>query len=245
MISPLQASIEIPVIAIEFFNHLHYCGRNLPKSFGNFTLNQSIPLVQSIGSVSLDSIAIGLDTWFGHSRGCGLRANLRFKSRLSVRLTDFAFLASHYVVDPTKFQGQVGFFSGDGSLDLNMTSKPLHIRVGHFARHTLDVASRVWNGALENSRNVKSLDAIADGDIVPPTKFVICNSTQEPVRFGQADTEENILLKPTGRSSIVTLIWKNLEVSPHESMIVNRLQNFSDMTQIYFAQKQNASCHVM
>ena len=63
------------------------------------------------------------------------------------------------------------------------------------------MAGRVWNGALENSRNAKSLDAIADGDIVLPTKFVICNSTQEPVRFGQADTEENILLKPTGRSS--------------------------------------------
>ena len=186
------------MVVVELFNHLHYCGRNLPKSFGSFTLNQNFPLEQSIGSVSLDSVAIGLDSWFRDSKASGLRANLRFKSRLSVRLTDFAFLSSHYAIDPTKFQGQFGYYSGDNSLDLNISSKPIHIRLGHFARHTLDVATKVWNGALGNSR-VADFSPL-DMDIDPPTKFIICNATQEPVRFGQADTEENILLKPTGRS---------------------------------------------
>ena len=193
-----QASVEIPGVAVEFYNHLHYCGRNLPKSFGSFTLNQNFPLEQSIGTVNLDSLVIGLDSWFRDSKGSGLRANLRFKSRLAVRLTDFAFLSSHYAIDPTKFQGQIGYSSGDSSLDLNISSKPVHIRLGHFARHTLDVATKVWNDALDNA-SVADFSAL-DTDIVPPTQFVICNSTQEPIRFGQADTEENILLKPTGGS---------------------------------------------
>jgi vacuolar protein sorting-associated protein 13B len=126
-----------------------------------------------------------------------MRAHIRFKSRVSAHLTDYAFLASHYVIDPARFQGQISYCAArdENSLDVNIHSKPIGMRFGHFANHTLDVASRVWTAALD-----PNYDHLADGrerDLDPFTQFVICNSTQEPVRFGQADTEENQLLKPT------------------------------------------------
>ena len=124
--------------------------------------------------------------------------NLRLKSCLSVTFTDFAFLASHHLIYPTKFQGAISYSRKptENSIDLHVHSKPLNIKFGHFANHTLNCAANLWSSVLSTDNDqIYDPSTMRDRNLEPLTHYIICNNTQEPIRFGQADTEENHLLK--------------------------------------------------
>ena len=186
------------MITIELYNQLHFYGRRLPKDLRPFVLNPNFPLDQLFATITLESSLIGLDAWFQDWNLSDVRTNLKLKSCLSTTFTDFAFLASHHLIYPTKFQGTLSYCrkSTENTLDVHVHSKPFNIKFGHFANHTLTCASNLWSSVLSTDNDqIYDPSAMRNRNLEPITHFIVCNNTQEPIRFGQADTEENHLLK--------------------------------------------------
>ena len=81
-------------------------------------------------------------------------------------------------------------------MDGHLHSKLLNVKFGHFANHTLNCAANLWTSVLGTDNDqIYDPSTMRDRHLEPLTHFIVCNGTQEPVRFGQADTEENNLLK--------------------------------------------------
>ncbi len=190
LIPSLQASVTVPSVVVDFFNQFHFCGNRLDGALKNFTLKSAFPMSQHIGRIKADAISLGADAWVSPEYKVGVLA--RAKLLLQVELVDYAFLAIHSLLEPTKLQAQVSG-GGDGTYEIQLHTDSLRIRVGQFTTHTLSVSSRLWEATINNSTT--ALDNV-DEIFHPVSCMLVCNDTPDIVRFGQADTDESILLKP-------------------------------------------------
>ena len=199
LIPKVQASLSFPFVNLELYNHLHFHGRKLPKGLKQYSMNTNLPMEQLFAKVTLDSTLIGLDLWVFANRLNEFRAHLRMKTQLNVRLCDYAFLAFHHLVLPTKVQTSVVVNNKrkEQCVDIHTHCRPIHLKYGHFANHTLAQSALLWSTIL----NQKDMSLITDSSfmkdqtIQPFAHYIICNNTQEQIRFGQVDTDEVHLLK--------------------------------------------------
>ena len=202
----IHASMDISKISISFHNHLHFCGYALPLPLGSrFTLDQVFPLDQKVANMHLNGNSFGLDVWLPPS---GFQANVRIESSVQMDFVDYSFLATHQLLFPTKVELLCFTQKKDEhpmSIEARIHGKKVMVRLGHFATRFLSKSVDIWNSALKNFTD-DTTAARADSAehtsgrkkaLEPVTDFVICNNTQDSIRFGQVDTEENILLRPS------------------------------------------------
>ena len=86
------------------------------------------------------------------------------------------------------------------AIETEIHGKRAFFRFGHFFGRMFSVTKAVWEASLENFNRTLSISNKTNAQktaLIPMTDYVICNNTQESIRFGQADTEENILLRPS------------------------------------------------
>ena len=116
-------------------------------------------------------------------------------------LTLFAYLeVSFFLQDlvlPVPIQaGIYAVVQDDGRqlIDAHVHCRNVAVRVGHFASKTFRRTHDVWSKVLESRRLDATTSTKPSMELL--TDYVVCNSSLEPIRFGQVDTEENILLRP-------------------------------------------------
>ena len=105
-------------------------------------------------------------------------------------------------------------------VDLDVSCDKVDLRVGRGVVHTLSTSLQAWNQTISHisagnhrgsrtshmtggsnqtgSRTVNQTGSGAGSQEYQPLfgHYVLCNDTQRPIRFGQAGTDENLVLPP-------------------------------------------------
>ena len=215
LVPRVQTSIKISQFALHLHNHLHFCGYSLPIPTGpKFNLDQVFPLDQKICSLQLDGTTCGLDIWLPNGfissnwlatkdRSHEIQLKSRIDTQLQVQYVDYSFLSNHHLFFPCQLHLKCFATQKKDNpmlIESELHAKKILVRVGHFFSRTLSISKDIWEAAFNNSYSAISengMSACQKQYLIPMTDYVICNNTQESIRFGQADTDENILLRPS------------------------------------------------
>ncbi|KAK6325959.1 hypothetical protein J4Q44_G00016030 [Coregonus suidteri] len=110
---------------------------------------------------------------------------LQFSTELDCRLLEYRNLTWLCLLQPFILQGQAAATrcSNNILLDGNVFIDPVYISISQYTVHTLDTALQSWQ---------QNGDGGAEELVF--SHHVLCNDTQETLRFGQVDTDENVLL---------------------------------------------------
>ena len=122
-------------------------------------------------------------------------------------------------------------------IDLDVSCDKVDLRVGRGVVHTLSTTLQAWNQTFSlitagnytgtrtshvtgSSNQTGSISDHMTGNDAGSQEFqplfghyVLCNDTQQPIRFGQAGTDENLILQPremqsySWRSQKVKQVW--------------------------------------
>ena len=237
LVPRIQASVAISQIVLYFHNHLHFCGYSLPITAGpKFNLDQVFPLDHKIGSLRLDGTTCAMESWLPDGlissnmlavkkKPFEIQLKARIDTQLQMEYVDYSFLLTHHILLPcTLHLKSFAVKKTDVPLLLEseMHVKKALVRVGHFFSRTFSITKDIWETAFANFHGAISSDttSIPKRSIVPMTDYVICNNTQDSIRFGQADTEENILLRP---SEAHMYAWRSQRTRLHLRLCVEGL----------------------
>ena len=88
-------------------------------------------------------------------------------------------------------------------IDCDITCDIVDVKVGRGVLHTLTTSLQAWNQTLtqiiskDQAGNQRG-NQTRDNNGCQPLfgHYVLCNDTQQPIRFGQAGTDENLVLQP-------------------------------------------------
>ena len=160
---------------------------------------------QEIAAFILDSTRIGVDVWDREDK-LESELNIRCKTQLQVSYVDFLLLAKHHLILPCKIQchSHVMLTRFGSQVEVQMHSKQLIARYGHFANEGVKLLKHIWMtataaavGPIKTTKNEISKQIISAGSCSTQISSIqIRNGSQSPMRVGQADTEESILIKP-------------------------------------------------
>nr|CAI5821779.1 unnamed protein product [Callosobruchus analis] len=114
-------------------------------------------------------------------------------SALKCNVLDYMYLTEQSLIDPFTFKMELGLAD---SLNCNLICKPIQIKVGPTVAHTLAVSSQMWsqNYGVQRRQQQHEQPTKEGRELVVMTRYVVCNDTNMPLRFGQTGTEEAILL---------------------------------------------------
>ncbi len=246
LIPSLKLALRSPRFQLDIRNQYHFTGRRLTGDLKQFLLGSAFPNDQKALNVIVDNLSVGFDQW--HSNDQEIRTNIRMKASAKAEFTDYTFLANHTFLEASKVQANVNNIfraeKKENLLDVQVISKPISIKAGHFNAHALAVCESVWSTALREWKPTEDTLCYLEKPMpLPlPAAYAICNNTPRAIRFGQADTDENILLRPqechlyAWRSPRARLLlrlcveggfWKWCEPFPlsAESNIIRHVQN--------------------
>ena len=155
---------------------------------------------QEIAAFILDSTRIGVDVWDREDK-LESELNIRCKTQLQVSYVDFLLLAKHHLILPCKIQchAHVMLTRFGSQVEVQMHSKQLIARYGHFANECVKLLKFLWMTAAEGTTTTAKKNAnskLTGGSSTQISSIQIRNGSQSSMRVGQADTEESILIKP-------------------------------------------------
>ncbi|KAM3873112.1 intermembrane lipid transfer protein VPS13B [Diretmus argenteus] len=175
-------SLQLAQTELHFCHHLEQLGTVPSRRLRPFLPDRKLPQEQEFMVIGAQEPRVFLRQW---SSGVRLCQEFSFSTQLDCRLLEYRNLTHLQLLQPFMLQGQAAATHCPQStvLDGNMFVEPVFLSVSQYAIHTLDTALHSWqqNGNFEAEELVYS-------------HYVICNDTHETLRFGQVDTDENVLL---------------------------------------------------
>ncbi|KAJ7397814.1 hypothetical protein BTVI_131814 [Pitangus sulphuratus] len=177
----LSVVIQFTCLEVHLCHHLDQLGTAPPKFLQPFLSDKNMPSELEYMIVSFDEPHVYLRQWNDES----VFQEIQFSTQANCKLLECRNVTLQSVVKPLKIWGQIAISSSTARrlLDCTIMVDPIFINFGQYALHSLNTAIQAWqqNQCPEKEELVFS-------------HFVICNDTQETLRFGQVDTDENILL---------------------------------------------------
>ncbi|XP_056617879.1 intermembrane lipid transfer protein VPS13B-like isoform X2 [Triplophysa dalaica] len=178
----MGVSIRLAYLELRFCHNLDQLGTVLCKRLRPFLPDRKLPQDQEFAVLHVCDPCVFVRQWSDVTQQCH---EFRFSSTLSCRLLEYRNLTRLPIIQPVNLQGQAThtLTHTQHTLSCSTTLQPLHAAVGQYAIHTLDRALQAWRQ-----------NRVPDAEELIFSHYVICNDTQEVLRFGQVDTDENILL---------------------------------------------------
>ncbi|XP_059346108.1 intermembrane lipid transfer protein VPS13B [Ammospiza nelsoni] len=177
----LSVLIQFTCLEVHLCHHLDQLGTAPPKFLQPFLSDKNRPSELEYMIVSFDEPHVYLRQWNDES----VFQEIQFSTQADCKLLECRNVTMQNVVKPFKIWGQIAVSSSTAGrlFDCTIMVDPIFISFGQYALHSLNTAIQAWqqNQCPEAEEFVFS-------------HFVICNDTQETLRFGQVDTDENILL---------------------------------------------------
>ncbi|XP_029418619.1 vacuolar protein sorting-associated protein 13B isoform X3 [Nannospalax galili] len=177
----LCMAFQFAHLEIHLCHHLDQLGTASPQYLQPFISDKNVPSELEYMIISFREPHLYLRQW-NSGPFC---QEIRFSCQVDCKLLECRNVTMQSVVKPFSILGQVTLCS-DGVqklLDSSMIIDSVFVNFGQHVVHSLNTAIQAWqqNKCPEVEELVFS-------------HFVICNDTQETLRFGQVDTDENILL---------------------------------------------------
>ncbi|XP_010617862.1 vacuolar protein sorting-associated protein 13B isoform X2 [Fukomys damarensis] len=177
----LCMSFQFAHLEFHLCHHLDQLGTASPHYLQPFISDRNVPSELEYMIISFREPHLYLRQWNNGS----ICQEIRFAAQADCKLLECRNVTMQSVIKPFSISGQIAV-SSDASgklLDCTMRVDSVSANFGQHVVHSLNTAIQAWqqNKCPEVEELVFS-------------HFVICNDTQETLRFGQVDTDENILL---------------------------------------------------
>uniref|UniRef100_A0A8C2WXL4 Vacuolar protein sorting 13 homolog B n=1 Tax=Cyclopterus lumpus TaxID=8103 RepID=A0A8C2WXL4_CYCLU len=178
----LGVSLQLAQLDIHLCHHLEQLGTVPPRQLRPFLPDRKLPQEQEFMVSGAREPRVFLRQWSSGPRQC---QEFNFSTQLDCKLLEYRNLTHFQLLQPCVLQGQAAAtcFPQNTTLDVNVFVDPVFLNISQYAIHTVDTALHSWqqSGKPEAEELVFS-------------HYVICNDTHETLRFGQVDTDENVLL---------------------------------------------------
>ncbi|XP_063246355.1 intermembrane lipid transfer protein VPS13B isoform X3 [Prinia subflava] len=177
----LSVLIQFTCLEVHLCHHLDQLGTAPPKFLQPFLSDKNVPSELEYMIVSFEEPHVYLRQWNDES----VFQEIQFSTRADCKLLECRNVTMQNVVKPFKIWGQIAVSSSPAGrlFDCTIMVDPIFISFGQYALHSLNTAIQAW----QQNRCPEAEEFVF-------SHFVICNDTQETLRFGQVDTDENILL---------------------------------------------------
>ncbi|KAJ9586218.1 hypothetical protein L9F63_020127, partial [Diploptera punctata] len=197
-----QAALNFSLIQVAFYNHIapSTLTKPLPAPLKQYSIDQMSPESQFFMSFSLDNATIYLCTW-----ASGDVSVVELSSYVRCDVVDYAYLMQHCVIEP--FQAKAQLTMGNKKT-LRCITKTIAIRFGPAIGHTLAVSADLWAQAFKSYENEVASTSDNECQVII-SRYVICNDLSCSLRFGQASTDEDILL---GTQECHLYSWRSQKV---------------------------------
>lgn len=177
----LCVSFQLAHLEFRLCHHLDQLGTASPQHLQPFVSDKNVPSELEYMIISFREPNLYLQQW----NSAPVCREIRFSSQVDCKLLECRNVTMQSVVKPFGICGQMALSSSGGQklLDCTVILDSVLVNFGQHVVHSLSTAIQAWqqNKCPEVEELVFS-------------HFVICNDTQETLRFGQVDTDENILL---------------------------------------------------
>ncbi|XP_008146729.2 intermembrane lipid transfer protein VPS13B isoform X2 [Eptesicus fuscus] len=177
----LCISLQLAHLEFHLCHHLDQLGTAPPPYLQPFVSDRNVPPELEFMVISFREPHLCLRQWSSSS----VCQEIQFSARADCKLLECRNVTMQSLVKPFSVSGQMAVSSEAAGkrLDCTVTVDSMFVNVGQHAVHSLTTAVQAWqqNQCPEVEELVFS-------------HFVICNDTQETLRFGQVDTDENVLL---------------------------------------------------
>uniref|UniRef100_A0A3Q2W0H5 Vacuolar protein sorting 13 homolog B n=1 Tax=Haplochromis burtoni TaxID=8153 RepID=A0A3Q2W0H5_HAPBU len=178
----LGVCLQLAHLEIHLCHHLEQLGTAPSRQLHPFLPDRKLPQEQEFMGIGARQPRVFLRQWSYGPRHC---QEFSFSSQLDCKLLEYRNLTHLQLLQPCLLQGQATATCcpQNTSFDVNVFVDPVALNVSQYAIHTVDTALHSWqqNGNAEAEELLYS-------------HYVICNDTHETLRFGQVDTDENVLL---------------------------------------------------
>uniref|UniRef100_A0A3B5AH31 Vacuolar protein sorting 13 homolog B n=1 Tax=Stegastes partitus TaxID=144197 RepID=A0A3B5AH31_9TELE len=182
----LGVSLQLAQLEVHLCHHLEQLGTVPSRHLHPFLPDRKLPQEQEFMLIGAREPRVFLRQWSNGPRHC---QEFNFSTQIDCKLLEYRNLTH---VQTNKFRISLCGFQGQAaatccpqntSLDVNVFVDPVFLNISQYAIHTMDTALQSWqqNGNPEAEELLYS-------------HYVICNDTHETLRFGQVDTDENVLL---------------------------------------------------
>uniref|UniRef100_A0A671VBR1 Vacuolar protein sorting 13 homolog B n=1 Tax=Sparus aurata TaxID=8175 RepID=A0A671VBR1_SPAAU len=178
----LGVSLQLAQLDIHLCHHLEELGTVPSEQLRPFLPDRKLPQEQEFMVIGAREPRVFLRQWDNGPRHC---QEFSFSTQLDCKLLEYRNLTHLQLLQPCVLQGHAAATCcpQNTTLDVNVFVDPAFLNISQYAIHTVDMALHSWqqNGNSEAEELVYS-------------HYVICNDTHETLRFGQVDTDENVLL---------------------------------------------------
>nr|XP_060467555.1 intermembrane lipid transfer protein VPS13B isoform X5 [Panthera onca] len=177
----LCISFQFAHLEFHLCHHLDQLGTAPPQYLQPFISDKNVPSELEYMIIAFKEPHLYLRQW-NNSSVC---QEIRFSAQADCKLLECRNVTMQSVVKPFSIFGQIAVAhdAAEKLLDCTVIVDSIFVNFGQHVVHSLNTAVQAWqqNKCPEVEELVFS-------------HFVICNDTQETLRFGQVDTDENILL---------------------------------------------------
>ncbi|XP_063735116.1 intermembrane lipid transfer protein VPS13B-like isoform X2 [Eleginops maclovinus] len=178
----LGVSLQLAQLDVHFCHHLEQLGTVPSRQLRPFLPDRKLPQEQEFMVTGAREPRVFLRQWSNGPRHC---QEFSFSSQLDCKLLEYRNLTHLQLLQPVVLQGQAAakYCPQDTTLDVNVFVDPVFLNISQYAIHTVDTALQSW----QQKGNPQAEELVY-------SHYVICNDTHETLRFGQVDTDENVLL---------------------------------------------------
>lgn len=179
LIPELTLAMQISKISVALYNHID---KSLPvatpECLNRFISDLAFPDDQCFMNLTLNNLRAYLATWNFETIAFDVTTITKCD------ILDYAFLTLQPLIEPFAFKLEISL---SNMINVNFISKPIHLKFGASAAHTLAVSEQMWS----ESYRPKGDPPLTNLTIM--THYVICNDTNVNLRFGQAGYEDIFL----------------------------------------------------
>lgn len=180
-VNQLEVNVLNQLVAEEF---------TLPKVLANYKGPSNVlPLNQHVGQMRVDNCRLGANIYDD------LNLDVQWEFGIEMNLVDYSCLRLMPFVEHFRFNGYYDCDHGADKVNILNLLIPssLKIRQNPSVVHTLHTMSSIWNGSL----NVAVAGA-KPSELTMMMRFVICNSTNAVIYYGQIESADLYPVLPKG-----------------------------------------------
>uniref|UniRef100_A0A3P9Q9M9 Vacuolar protein sorting 13 homolog B n=1 Tax=Poecilia reticulata TaxID=8081 RepID=A0A3P9Q9M9_POERE len=170
----LGVSLQLAQLEVRLCHHLEQLGTVPSRKLHPFLPDRKLPQEQEFMVIGSREPQVFMRQWNNGPRHC---QEMSFSTRLDCRLLEYRNLTHLQLLQSCALQ------VGSPKLSVNVFVDPMFLNISQYAIHTVDTALLSWQ---QNGNK--------DAEELLYSHYVICNDTNETLRFGQVDTDENVLL---------------------------------------------------
>lgn len=176
----MQANVKINKLSMSILNNVFVQRYQPPEVLQRYTLKleEHVDITQEFCQINFQCINANVNLY------ADMQAKIYSEFSLGVNVFDASYLTMIPLIDNISIASYIDTNTDNRPNFVHLTADKLSVRYGPAAGYALTTAKNVW----QNMLNVDSQKPIM-------ARFIICNSTSVPLKFGQVQTDEAIWLQ--------------------------------------------------